>query len=375
MVGTSIKGLFLAVLAMAAGELQETDSILVDSDVGTQGCDAEELQGLDLLQMEVRLQSDPPHAVPVASHSAAEPVEPVSLVEMTGVVNGRSIHHTERLIAFLVSGGVGSKLFLITVVFTIIVLCGYLLYPRGQDDFKRIPAPRPAARQLLEAPRSTTAAQSPITASYNPQLPTTAAGSVGPTMLPPICPSLILPHTEARFMIPIESLMRASGELDIKGTSGRKLLHGAVTDSNDGRRCLALASCGCDEDPRVTLLAPHGESSARGISGGAVSGKIGIMELYGKGGKFYGTLEPGYHGGAVLRFQDELVMSLEIGSSDLRMTASSMDGRLLASAGQNVTQGNQRRMESNDTWKLQVQPNYDAVLISACMLGVLLFSQ
>jgi len=207
--------------------------------------------------------------------------------------------------------------------------------------------------------------------------PSPANDGVMPTILPPICPSLILPHTEARFMIPIDCLMKAAGELDlhkeqldIRGTSGRKLLHGAVSETPEGRRCLALASCGCDEDPRVTLLAPpRDDSPQRGISGGL----CGTMELYGKNGKFYGTLEPAANAGALLRHNGEFVMSLEMATSDLRMTASSMDGRLLASAGKNVTQSDMRRLESNDMWKVQVKPNFDAVLIASCMLGALLF--
>jgi len=234
----------------------------------------------------------------------------------------------------------------------------------------RIPGP---AAQLLQAPKQTNPAQSPMMASVlSSGNSMTGASKTGE--LPPICPSLILPHTEARFMIPIESIMRASGELDIRGTSGRKLLHGSVSETPEGRRCLALASCGCEEDPRVTLMAPPRGLASGPLTGSAAVGGIPMMELYGKGGTFYGTLEPALGGGALLRCEGEIVMSLEIGSGDLRMTASSMDGRLLASAGKNV-QVNVKRLESHDTWKLQVKPNYDAVLVAACMLGALLFGQ
>merc|ERR1719506_2514980 len=172
----------------------------------------------------------------------------------------------------------------------------------------------PGAQQLLQAPGSP---------------------GRGP---PAICQTLILPHTEARFMIPIESLMRASGELDIRGTSGRKLLHGSVTETPEGRRALALASCGCEDDPRITVLAPSRTTAQGPLSSGApAEGSMGIMEIYGKGGKFYGTLEPAAGGGAMLRYEGEVVMSLEAAAAgDLRMTASSVDGRLLASAGKNV---------------------------------------
>merc|ERR1719253_1356877 len=55
------------------------------------------------------------------------------------------------------------------------------------------------AQRLLEAPNSTNSAQSPMQARYAvpQQQSIVAAGDSGPPVLPPICPSLILPHTEA----------------------------------------------------------------------------------------------------------------------------------------------------------------------------------
>jgi hypothetical protein len=200
------------------------------------------------------------------------------------------------------------------------------------------------------------------------------APGADPGTVPPVCPSLILPHTEARFMIPIDSLMRASGELDIRGTSGRKLLHGNVRPTPEGRQSLALASCGMEEDPRVTVLAPP-----RNLVSSLTGGGMEVLEIFGKGGQFYGTLEPARGGGAVLKHNGEIVMSLEVGSSDfssdLLMSASSMDGRLLASAGKNVQVQNKWVENPGETWKLMVKPGSDAVLIAACMLGVLLFGK
>jgi len=274
-------------------------------------------------------------------------------------------------------GNPGSTIFFVIILvalLAIFALVGPMILGNGatgrsDDKIDKIPQSSPA-QQLLQAPQSTTSAQSPITASYNrsPAAPMASLGSGSPATLPPICPSLILPHTEARFMIPFESLERGNGALEIRGTSGRKLLHGTVQDTDGGRRSLQIASSGCEEDPRVTVIAPAREG------GSDQKGSMGVLEIYGKGGKFYGTLEAAEDGGAVLRCAGQFVMSLEIaGGDDMRMTASSVDGRLLASAGNNV-QGS-RSQESSDTWKLQVKPNNDAVLIAACMLGVLLFSK
>jgi hypothetical protein len=99
---------------------------------------------------------------------------------------------------------------------------------------------------------------------------------------------------------------------------------------------------------------------------------MGTMEVLAKGGLSYGTLEPASGGKAVLRCNGVAVMTLEKTEGDLCMSATTMDGRLLASAGKDVRVGSQR-VECHDAWKLQVKPGLDAVLISACMLSVLLF--
>lgn len=412
---------FLAGLVMVIGEVQfSTETDCESSSSSSQGCDIDE-QRMSLLQIEVRLKSE--HvATSVATQKVAEvaskPVASVLpaaaavgalaaksrhlvvLAQQDQQKNKKSIavasgedHFETGKIGALVNGSLSrlqasmietsvngiltardnASIALIVLVGGIVCLCICLVVPMFFTGSARATPPMrlraglphpaggsalhseiPGAQQLLQAPRRTA-----------PNAPNLSSGP------PPICPSLILPHTEARFMIPIESLMRASGELDIRGTSGRKLLHGSVTETPDGNRCLALASCGCEEDPRVTVVAPA--RAGQGPLSGTSSG-MSTMELFGKGGNFYGTLEPGPDGGAVLRCEGEIVMSLDPGAGDLRMTASSMDGRLLASAGKNV-QVAVRQLESHDTWKLQVKPGLDAVLIVSCMLGAMLFGQ
>jgi len=184
--------------------------------------------------------------------------------------------------------------------------------------------------------------------------------------LPAICPSLILPHTEARFMIQMDHLLSlTSGPVNILGTSGRKLLHSMVCDSPDGRRCLMLSSCGCEDDPRTCIFTSHHGSGAE------------ALEVFGKAGKFYGSLQlPGgnqavlTHSGAGGQLKP--VLQIDMGNhSDLSMSASTMDGRLLASAGRNATAGG-RSFEGGDSWRMQVKPGTDAVLITSCMLALIL---
>lgn len=195
---------------------------------------------------------------------------------------------------------------------------------------------------------------------------------------PPICPSLILPHTEARFMVPMEQMkVHGPGALDINGTSGRKLLHATVSDTGDGRRCLSVASCGCEDDPRVTVFTPERQSFARTPLTGSMGGQpMSHLEVYGKAGQFYGTLSPAPGGGMLLKHESgSVVLAVQAnGDEDLRMTASSyIGGQLLASAGRNIG-ARRSKAEVGDSWKLQVKPGVDAVLIVSCMLGTFLLA-
>jgi hypothetical protein len=65
------------------------------------------------------------------------------------------------------------------------------------------------------------------------------------------------------------------------------------------------------------------------------------------------------------------VLQIEMGNHvDFHMTASAMDGCVLASAGRNLAIGG--RQDGLDSWKLQAKPGTDAVLITSCMLGLIL---
>jgi hypothetical protein len=200
----------------------------------------------------------------------------------------------------------------------------------------------------------------PPTASSlgSPLVPALSLSLQEANVVPAICPSLILPHTEARFMIPMQSLISLSrGSIDIMGTSGRKLLHALVCDSPDGRRCLMLASCGCEDDPRTCVFTPQ---ATRGSYTQA-------LEVFGKAGKFYGWLEHGkgatlMHSGAGGERRPVLQFSMG-NQQDRSIRVDTMDGQSYASCGN----------EAN-FWKLQAKPGADAVLVASCMLGLILLA-
>merc|ERR1719313_153165 len=181
--------------------------------------------------------------------------------------------------------------------------------------------------------------------------------------VPPICPSLILPHTEARFTVSMRALRTqrtaGQGSLDILGTSGRKLLSAHLCDSPDSRRCLMLASCGCEDDPRVCIFTPKSTWFQSGVRNQDAS-----FEVFGKAGKFYGWLQPPMWGDkAMLSCDGRPVMEINmVNEAVLRMEAYTMDGNLLASAAHS----------DGDNWNFQAKPGSDAVLISSVMLALTL---
>jgi hypothetical protein len=172
-----------------------------------------------------------------------------------------------------------------------------------------------------------------------------------PVGVPPVCPSLILPNTEARFMMSLDKIMGLkTGAIDIRGTSGRTLLHATIENLPDGRRSLKLASVGCEADPRTTVHSP------------AQPG--GAFEIAGKLGQPYGTLEISPNGSGVLKHSGQPVMIIERGDvAAMKMTAKSVDGDQLGSAS--------TENKGDVNWKLTVKPGADAVLITTCMLSMI----
>lgn len=175
---------------------------------------------------------------------------------------------------------------------------------------------------------------------------------------PPICPSLVLPTNEARFMISLDDLQAAVtgnlGPIDIKGLSGQKLLHGVLEDVPGIGRRLSIAWIKCESEPRAIIVPCNSFSHT----------------LYGRDNEEYGTLEfVGVR--AVLKKNGNPVMVLDAGDpNEILYTASRMDGRVLASAGRqpNPLEGE----EDTEIWRLQVRPGIDAILVMVCMLSVML---
>jgi len=186
--------------------------------------------------------------------------------------------------------------------------------------------------------------------------PTSGARPAGP---PPLCASLILSKTEARFLLPLEGLRNSRGDLanlDIRGTSGSKLMHATMEAGPNGQLMLALFLVGCEHDPRAIIYAATPT----------------VMEIYGRGKRFYGTMELFSSNSAVVKCEGVPVMTIDRADHNpLSLTASAM-GEVLACGSTPPPIGSSKGGSDSDSWGLKVKPGADAILIMSCMLSVML---
>jgi len=175
------------------------------------------------------------------------------------------------------------------------------------------------------------------------------------TYPPPICASLILPHTEARFMV--DSTTFHSNTIPIMGTSGRQLLQSYIIYSNM-EKVLRVASLRCEEDPRVSI---HAAPASRGK----------VMQIKGRHGVSYGTMQETLPGTFAVYSECEMVMTItqdDLNHRPFEMSIKDGEGTLIAVAGTNVASGPDPQ---EHMWRVTVKPAVDAVLVIACALAVI----
>eukprot|EP00440_Ansanella_granifera_P076223 gb/GFBE01082717.1/.p1 GENE.gb/GFBE01082717.1/~~gb/GFBE01082717.1/.p1 ORF type:complete len:327 (+),score=53.78 gb/GFBE01082717.1/:1-981(+) len=200
------------------------------------------------------------------------------------------------------------------------------------------PEPCPAAGSLLQG-------KQPLAAARILKQPVPAPDADDPQP-PAICPSLILPHSTACFTLSLHSI-RTADKLDIRGTSGRKLL--TALFGHGPQPFLSLAFDKCEGDPRCT------------VTGGAMTAALSV---FGRRQAYYGTMEPMEHSmgdGGLLKCSGAVVMMMEVfDRAALHVAISTPAKRLLAEG----------RADTDGAWQLTVKPGADAVLIMSCILAL-----
>lgn len=197
----------------------------------------------------------------------------------------------------------------------------------------------------------------------------TFGGLCGPHyLLPHLYPSLVLPRHKAIFRIEtqrLQFLLHNSGELDIRGTTGRRLLHAGKIHQPPGYSQLKISSVDCTDKPRTTVRTPRMTDPSFGYVGRNVTSSE-RLEVYGRQESPYGILERVHDSDLVhLLCAGAPAMQIQVQNAEqLVPRVRNTQGELLAEAG----------IDSTDTscWKLEVEKNVDAILVTTCLLARLL---
>lgn len=184
---------------------------------------------------------------------------------------------------------------------------------------------------------------------------------------PVICRELVLPETEARFLIEAASLRSEGGRtVTILGGSGRQpLLVAYLQDHGPKGFQLWLHSMGQNstvlDTPRAVVV--PGRSMAN-------------FEIYDRDLKLYGELESSHPGRLTLMCNGFPVLVIDATSDELHYNACQMDGRMLATGrlAPDVPQHVLAKL-GGEAWRLRVVAGCDAIVVLSTMLTAMLMKR
>jgi len=206
---------------------------------------------------------------------------------------------------------------------------------------------------LMPAPREISAAPSPRLSMTDVQ-----RQSMKP---PPLCPTLVMPMSEALLGIKMYELaeLSAEGELTIVGISGKPLLRAEVKKIGDARS-LEIAMPERNSIPRATIAPP---------AAGEMAGGSRALEIRGMRGSFYGILEMRSSGACYVVKDGQTVLTIDGDAESLQLSIKSSVGLQLASV-----RCSTELFDGVDHVEVRVEPGVDTVLVIAVVLAVLLLS-
>jgi len=178
---------------------------------------------------------------------------------------------------------------------------------------------------------------------------------------PPLCPSLVMPMSEALLGIPMYELAKLSheGTLNIVGVSGKPLLRAEVKVVGNTRA--------------LEILMPDSQSIPRAYVGPPTSAgrpSIGsrVLEIRGMRGTFYGILEMGSSGACYVVKDGQTVLNVDGDAESLQLSLKSSGCQVAA------VRCSTEQFDGVDHVELRVEPGTDTVLVVAVVLSVLLLS-
>lgn len=209
--------------------------------------------------------------------------------------------------------------------------------------------------------------QAPPDASEQAALGSSPRQSIADSMRqakpPPLCPTLVMPMSEALLGIQMYELaqLSAEGELTIVGISGKPLLRAEIKKVGNART-LEIAMPEQNSIPRATILPSSLSSSQVNLGSRA-------LEIRGMRGAFYGVLEMRSSGACYVVKDGQTVLTIDGDAESLQLSLKSSVGLQLASV-----RCSTELFEGVDHVEVRVEPGVDTVLVVAVVLAVLLLS-
>mmetsp|Transcript_86212 Transcript_86212/g.136952 ORF Transcript_86212/g.136952 Transcript_86212/m.136952 type:complete len:316 (-) Transcript_86212:74-1021(-) len=230
--------------------------------------------------------------------------------------------------------------------------------PSHPGSSRQLRTPGVAGSQRLSVESQVQAVLPPTAQHHSP--------SDGP---PVICRELVLPETEARFLIEAASLRSEGAQtrtVTILGGSGRQpLLVAYLQDHGPKGFQLWLHSMGQNstvlETPRAVVVPGRSMSN---------------FEIYDRDLKLYGELESTHPGRLTLKCNSFPVLVIDETSDELHYNACQMDGRMLATGrlAPDVPPHVLTKL-GGEAWRLRVVAGCDAIVVLSTMLTAMLMKR
>jgi len=182
-------------------------------------------------------------------------------------------------------------------------------------------------------------------------------------IVPPLCPTLLLPCKESRFAVNVDAMEGAEtgSQLNVCGFDSKPLLKLKIDASEVGTRLNIYVNTSGQVDtlPRCSIIAPRDDVSP--------------FVIHGPGDKYYGTFQnfPGKSTLFEVKVDDRAVMHIEGNTSSLQLSAFTPDPQNHPVALAAVNKQDYKDGEAH--FEIRVLPGFDSMLVIAVVMAIMLF--
>jgi hypothetical protein len=184
--------------------------------------------------------------------------------------------------------------------------------------------------------------------------------------LPPLCPTLVMQGTEARFGIPMQEIAALTrdgcGDLTVVGLSTNPLLRAALKKIGSSRM-LEISMPESNSVPRATL------TPSSSVHAGTTSERSRTLEIHDMRGNLYGVLEMRTNGACYVIKDGQPILYIDGQAENLHLVLKSNAGVRLGDV-----RCSAEPFGGVDHVEIRIEPGIDTVLVLAVVLAVLLLS-